>query len=180
MACCRVNITFNFTFTDNQWNTYDKSAVLSSYQGQPDKYEWCGFTRSNTKMERSGAKWPKAQMKTFNSHRIRVLFWTITHIQNQAIAQINICKNYTPSSTLIIEVKVPIYQNTQRHIHKLIIYKAICRYYNKITMKLFSYFNACTTIFYYFVLWPTKIQLQNYFCQQMHCLLKHKMLQLVS
>jgi hypothetical protein len=60
------------------------------------------------KMERSGAIWSKALMKTFYSHRIRILFGRITHIQNQAIAQINICKNYTPSSTLTIEVKVPI------------------------------------------------------------------------
>ena len=91
------------------------------------------------KMERSGAKWPKAQMKMIYSHRIRTLFWRKTHIQNHVISQINICKNNTPSSTLTIGVKVPTDQTTQRHIHKLIIYKAICRYCNKIT-KIFFLF----------------------------------------
>jgi hypothetical protein len=79
------------------------------------------------KMEISDAKWPKEQMKTFYSQGIRTLFGRITHIENHATAQINICKNCTTLSTLTIEVKVPIYQTIQRQIRKLIIYKTICR-----------------------------------------------------
>ena len=122
------------------------------------------------KLERNRRKMAKGTSKDFYSHRNRTLYWRITHIQNQATAQINTCKNYTPSSTLITELKVPIYQTTQSHIHKNIIYKAICRYYNKTTMKLFFCFNTCNVdlllfctmtnnFFFYFVLWSTNAQL---------------------
>ena len=49
------------------------------------------------------------------------------------------------------------------------IYCSLCGYKNKIDMKLNEHGQIRVIT----------LGLQNYFCQQMHCLLKHKMLQFV-